>query len=61
MIRRQYILVLALIAGLFVADSVVAWPGDPTVNVPVTTAPTQEQMDIIDQLDPKSLRATQIK
>ena len=30
-------------------------------NVPVTAAPTQEQMDIIAQLDPQNWRATQIK
>jgi glutaconate CoA-transferase, subunit B len=30
-------------------------------NVPVTSAPTVEQLEIINQLDPKNARATQIK
>ena len=37
MTRKQHVLVLAAIAGLLIANSVVAWPNDPSVNVPVCT------------------------
>ena len=44
---KQHVLVLAAIAGLLIANSVIAWPGDPTVNVPVTTALKWQVIDDI--------------
>ncbi len=39
MVRKQCVSVLAVIGGLWIPQlAVAAWPGDPTVNVPVCTA-----------------------